>query len=214
MYNYVWTLIPVGAVIFEKDIRDSFLYKVNGLYQSLRGTLSLSVSNFQWFISAVLQGSIALSVGYALTGEAFQDDDGRDLGQPYLALTIYLAIFLICEFEIVVLMNTFTYYSMALVFGNILLRMAFSIIFQTYPELIGISWDGFFANCLTSFHSIVLLLTIVLAAITPAWVGMAVWNEYWAPDSIRAIEQETIAAKEDRSLFFEHAPEPGAQAGR
>jgi magnesium-transporting ATPase (P-type) len=214
MYNYVWTLIPVGAVVFEKDIGDSFLYKLNNLYQSLRGKLSLSVTNFQWFISAVLQGSIAMSVGYALTGEAFHDDNGRDLGQPYLALVIYLALFLICEFEIVLLMNTFTYYSLALVFGNILLRIGFSIIFQTYPETIGISWYGFFANCLSSFRGIALLLTIVLAAITPAWVGVAVWNEYWAADSMMAIEQEAIAAQEDRPLFFERAPELDEQPGR
>jgi hypothetical protein len=68
---------------------------------------------------------------------------------------------------------------------------------------ISAAWSGFFSHCLNSFQAIVLVATVVLVAVAPAWIARTVWHEYEAPEWQRVIEAETIAAKHDHPLFFD-----------
>jgi phospholipid-translocating ATPase len=205
-YNNVWTLIPLISLLFEKDISENFLYKMSFLYTKLRNPLSVHPSNLPWFFSAVYQGVMTMAVAYILTGESFLTPQGKDYGQGYLSLLVYTALVFNCAFYMAYQTNTFTYYSLILIVGNLLLLISLTACLQTdnaISQLVGPNWTGFFGQCLNSPESIVFLLTMVLAAVTPAWVGLAVWAEFFASESLLVIENETTAAKEDRPLFFD-----------
>jgi phospholipid-translocating ATPase len=205
-YNNVWTLIPLVSLLFEKDISENFLYKLGFLYTKLRNPLTIRPSNLPWFISAVYQGAITMGVAYFLTGEAFLTSAGIDYGQGYLSLLVYTALVFICAFYMAYQTNTFTYYSLILIVGNLLLLISMTACLQTdnaVSKLVGTIWTAFFGQCLNSPKSLVFLATMILAAVTPSWVGLTIWAEFFASDSLLVIENETTAAKEDRPLFFD-----------
>jgi phospholipid-translocating ATPase len=204
LFNYVWTLIPVASLLFEKDISDNVLIKLAHLYRPLRESMDFRPSNLLWFWSASVEGFLLMVVVYLLTGEAFLTVDGLDLGQSYLSLLVYIGLVIICVIEIANMTNIFTYYSLLLIVGTVLLIISTTAVVQgSETGMISTAWAGFFSHCLNSFEGIVLIMTIVLVAVTPAWVGRAIWQEYQAPDWQRVIEAETIAAKHDHPLFFD-----------
>ena len=206
LYNNVWTLLPMVSLLFEKDISENFLYRLSFLYRKLRNPLTITPSNLTWFFSACYQGSVTIGVMYLLTGEAFLNASGKDYGQRYLSLMVYTSLVFSCAFYMAYQTNTFTYYSLILIIGNINLLIAFTACLQSenfLARFAGTSWTGFFGECFNSFNSLVILFTTVLASITPSWVGLTVWAEFKHTDSLRVIEKETLAAKEDEPLFFD-----------
>jgi phospholipid-translocating ATPase len=210
-YNFFWTLIPVLSLLFEKDISENFLYKMSFLYTKLRNPLSVRPSNLSWFFSAVWQGAVTMAVAHWLTGEAFLNGAGLDYGQGYLSLLVYTALVFSCAFYMAYQTNTFTYYSFILIIGNLLLLVSMTAVLQTdnaISKLVGTIWTAFFGQCLNSGKTLVLLLTMVLASVTPSWVGLAVWGELFASETLLVIENETRAAKEDRPLFFDPPKRP------
>jgi phospholipid-translocating ATPase len=205
-YNNFWTLIPMISLLFEKDISENFLYKMSFLYTKLRNPLTINPANLPWFISAVYQGVITMGVAYLLTGEAFLSTAGLDYGQGYLALLVYTAMVFECAFYMAYQTNTFTYYSLLCIVGNLILLVSMTACLQTdnaISNLVGTGWTAFFGQCLNSAKSLVFLMTMVLAAVTPSWVGLTVWAELFASESLLVIENETNAAKEDHPLFFD-----------
>jgi hypothetical protein len=147
-----------------------------------------------------------MGVAYALTGEAFLSADGMDYGQGYLSLLVYTALVFISSFYMAYQTNTFTYYSLLLIIGNMNLLIAFTACLQSenaFSNIVGTIWTGFFGQCFNSLTSLVMLLTMFLAAVTPSWVGVTIWSESYANESLIVIENETIAAKEDQPLFFD-----------
>ena len=207
-FNQVWTLIPMIAILFEKDVSENFLYKKSSLYNQLRHPLTIDWKHLTWMYLAILQGLAVMLVAYALTGEAFlQADTGKDLGRDFLSIIVYFAEVIIVTFYLVTQLNVLTYYSLILLVGNLLLLVAFSGIFQSSWLLdqtgLGRDWQGFFGECFNSWPAILILITIVLAASTPAWLIQSLWNEMTQKDTLLVIEKETIAAKEDQPLFFD-----------
>ena len=205
-YNNIWTLLPMLSLLFEKDISENFLYRLSFLYRQLRNPLTVRPSNLTWFFSACYQGSVTIGVMYLLTGEAFLNTSGKDYGQRYLSLMVYTSLVFSCAFYMAYQTNTFTYYSLILIIGNINLLIAVTACLQSenfLAALIGSSWTGFFGECFNSLTSLIILFTTVLASITPSWVGLTVWAEFMHADSLRVIEKETLAAKEDEPLFFD-----------
>jgi hypothetical protein len=172
----------------------------------LRNPLTVNPANLPWFISAVYQGVVTMGVAYLLTGEAFLNTAGLDYGQAYLALLVYTALVFECSFYMAYQTNTFTYYSLLLIIGNLILLVSMTACLQTdnvISQLVGTGWTAFFGQCFNSAKSLVLLMTMVLSAVTPSWVGLTVWAEFFASESLLVIENETKAAKEDRPLFFD-----------
>ena len=205
-FNNFWTLIPMLSLLFEKDISENFLYRLSFLYKELRNPLTIAPWNLTWFFSACYQGSVTIGVMYALTGEMFASPAGKDYGQRYLSLMIYTSLVFSCAFYMAYQTNTFTYYSLLLIIGNINLFIAFTACLQAenfLSRLVGSSWTGFFGECFNSFDSLVILITTVLSSVTPSWVGLTVWGEFMHADTIRVIEKETAAAKNDEPLFFD-----------
>lgn len=206
-FNNIWTLLPIISLLFEKDIGENFLYRLSYLYDKLRNPLTLSASNTTWFFVAVYQGCIIMLISWALTGEAFLDPNGKDYGAPYLSLILYFSMVLISSFYMLYQTNTFTYYSMVLIFGNIMLLIASSALLQSpnsaLSKLFDGSWIGFYGECFNNTNTLIVILTIVLAAVSPSWLILTVWSEFRNSDSIRIIETETNAAKNDVPLFFD-----------
>lgn len=206
-FNNVWTLLPIISLLFEKDIGENFLYRLSYLYDKLRNPLTLSASNITWFFVAVYQGSVIMAVSWLLTGEAFLDPDGKDYGAPYLSLILYFSMVLISSFYMLYQTNTFTYYSLVLIFGNIMLLVASSALLQSSGQVFGRwlfgNWIGFYGECFNNTSTLVIIVTIVLAAVSPSWLALTVWSEFRNSDSLRIIETETNAAKNDMPLFFD-----------
>jgi phospholipid-translocating ATPase len=205
-YNNVWTLLPLISLLFERDIGENFLYRLSRLYKKLRDPLTIKPSNLTWFFSAVFQGFVSIAVVYLLTGEAFISAEGKDYGHGYLSIVVYTGRVFIAAFYMAYQTNTFTYYSILLILGNVNLLIAFTACLQSENFLsswVGTAWIGFFGECLNAQTSLVLVATMVLAAVTPSWVGLTIWAEYTTSDALRVIEMETIASKEDQPLFFD-----------
>lgn len=207
-FNVVWTFLPMIAILFEKDVSENFLYRLSYLYKKLRNPLKISLSNLNWMYLAIYQGLATMGVAYLLTGEAFlQTDTGKDLGRDFLSLIVFFAQVVTVTFYMVTQLNTLTYYSLILLVGNILLLIAFSGIFQTSWILDalgkGRDWQGFFGECFNSWPANLILVTIILASSTPAWLIMSIWNEVASTETLLVMEMETIAAKEDQPLFFD-----------
>lgn len=206
-FNNIWTLLPIISLLFEKDIGESFLYRLSYLYDKLRNPLTITASNLTWFFVAVYQGSIIVLISWALTGEAFLSPEGKDFGAPYLSLILYISMVLISSFYMLYQTNTFTYYSMVLICGNIMLLIASSALLQSsgtvFGQLIAGNWIGFYGECFNNTTTLIIILTIVLAAVSPSWLALTIWSEFRNSDSLRIIETETIAAKNDTPLFFD-----------
>lgn len=206
-FNNIWTLLPILSLLFEKDIGENFLYRLSYLYDKLRNPLTLKPSNITWFFVAVYQGSVIMLICWALTGEAFLDPEGKDYGSPYLSLILYFSMVLISSFYMLYQTNTFTYYSMVLIFGNLMLLVASSALLQSNGTVFGQSiagnWIGFYGECFNNPQTLIIILTIVLAAVSPSWLALTIWSEFRNSDSIRIIETETNAAKNDVPLFFD-----------
>ncbi|OHT05469.1 hypothetical protein TRFO_26823 [Tritrichomonas foetus] len=203
-FNNVWTLLPILSLLFEKDVGENFLYRLSYLYKKLRNPLTLRPSNITWFIVAVYQGAIIMLISWALTGEGYFNSSGKDFGASYLSLVLYFSMVLICAFYMLYQTNTFTYYSMVLIFGNILMLVASSALFQSGQVFgQGDAWIGFYGECFNNINTLIIIVTIVLAAVSPSWIGLSVWSEYQNSDSLRVIETETNAAKNDQPLFFD-----------
>jgi len=207
-FNQIWTLIPMIAILFEKDVSENFLYRLSFLYKKLRNPLTITFSNLNWMYVAIYQAIATMTVVYLLTGEAFlQTNTGKDLGRDFLSIIVYISQVLIVTFYLVYQLNTLTYYSLVLLIGNILLLIAFSGIFQSNWLLnafnAGRDWQGFFGECFNSWPAMLLLLTIFLASVSPSWLGLSIWSEIRSTETLLVIEKETIAAKEDQPLFFD-----------
>jgi hypothetical protein len=93
-----------------------------------------------------------------------------------------------------------------LIIGNINLLIAFTACLQSENVLlnvVGTMWIGFFVERFNSLPSLIMLLTMFLIAVTPSWIGVTIWSESYANESLIVIENETTAAKEDQSFFFD-----------
>ena len=203
-FNNIWTLLPIISLLFEKDVGENFLYRLSYLYKKLRNPLTLNPSNITWFFVAIYQGAVIIVILWALTGEGYYNSSGKDFGARYLSLILYFSMVIISSFYMLYQTNTFTYYSIVLIFGNILMLIASSAIFQSD---IGFeqadTWIGFYGECFNNINTLIIILTIVLAAVSPSWLGLSIWQEYQNSDSLRVIETETNAAKNDEPLFFD-----------
>jgi hypothetical protein len=145
-------------------------------------------------------------VVFLLTGEAFLSDVGKDYGVRYLSLVVYTGLVITCAFYMAYQTNTFTYYSLMLIIGNLMLFLSITALLQTENALasaIGEVWVGFFGECFNSPRTIIILLTMVLASVMPSWSFLTIWAELRPPESKLVIEKETIAAREDEPLFFD-----------
>lgn len=206
-FNVLWTLFPILAVIFEKDISQNFLFKLSSLYKQLRNPLSLHPSNLNWFYVAIYQAFVTMAITFLLTGEAFLNPKtGTDYGSGYLSLVVYFSLVMICSFYMIYQLNTFTYFSLVLICGNILILIAVSGLIQSDVFRLGSdgrNWNGFFGECLNYYQVLIMMLTIFLAAVIPSWIGLTIWAEIRSPEALIAIEKETIAAKNDQPLFFD-----------
>jgi hypothetical protein len=103
-----------------------------------------------------------------------------DYGQGYLSLLVYTALVFISSFYMAYQTNTFTYYGLLLSIGNMNLLIAFTACLQSenmFSNVVGTMWTGFFGECFNSLKSLVMLLTMFLAAVTPSWVGVTIWAE-------------------------------------
>ena len=74
---------------------------------------------------------------------------------------------------------------------------------SVFGELNSGNWIGFYGECFNNTQTLVIILTIVLAAVIPSWFALTIWTEFFNSDSIRIIEAETNAAKNDVPLFFD-----------
>jgi hypothetical protein len=72
-----------------------------------------------------------------------------------------------------------------------------------FSSIIGTMWTGFFGEYFNSVPSLVMLLTMFLAAVTSSWVGVTIWSESYVNVLLIVIENETTAATEDQPLFFD-----------
>jgi hypothetical protein len=194
------------SLMFEKDIRENFLYRPCSLYTKQGNPLVKSLFNLPWFISALCQSRITMGVAYTLTGEAFLPSEGMDYEQRYLFLLAYTAWVFISSFYMAYQTNTCMYYGLLLIIRNINLLIAFTACLQSetaFSRVVGTMWTGFFGEYFNSFPSLVMLLTMFLAAVAPSWVGVTVWSESYANALLIVFENETTAATEDRPLFFD-----------
>jgi len=125
--------------------------------------LTISPSNITWLYVAIYQAFSTMLITYAFTGEGFFDSKGREYGESYLSITVFFALVFICTFYMIYQTNTFTYYSLCLIFGNILLLITFSAFCQN-NLLKSIDmvkpWVGFYGNCLNSIDTLVMIFTI------------------------------------------------------
>lgn len=203
-FNNIWTLLPMISLLFEKDISDNFLYRDPSLYDKLRNPLKLTPYNLTWFFVALYQGFIVMLISYALTGEAFLNPDGKDYGASYLSFIIYFALVLISLFYMLYQTNTFTYYSIVLIFGTIMLLIASSAFLTSKGNIeMFTKWSGFYGECFNDVRALLFILTIFLAAVSPSWVMLFIFTECKHSDIVQIIEKETNAAKNDVPLFFD-----------
>jgi uncharacterized membrane protein (UPF0182 family) len=71
-------------------------------------------------------------------------------------------------------------YRLVLIIGNVNLLLAFTACLQSetaFSYIVRTIWTGFFRECLNSTPSLVILLSMFLAAVTPSWVGVATWSD-------------------------------------
>jgi phospholipid-translocating ATPase len=207
IYNNLWTLLPMISLIFEKDVSESFLYRLSFLHRKLRNPLTITPSNLTWFFSGVYQGVISMVIVWVLTGEAFLSNAGKDFGVRYLSIVVYIGLVFMCTFYMAYQTNTFTYYSLLLVVGNLNLLIALTAALQSQNFLSKMldGWTGFYGECFNQPRTLVILLTMILASVTPSWVGLTIMAEYQASESRQVMERETIAVKSDEPLFFNPA---------
>jgi hypothetical protein len=202
----VCTVPPRIWLLFEKDIGENYLHRLARLDKKLSNPLTITPPNLTWFYSALFQGFVSILVVYLLTGEAFLSAEEKDYGHGYLSIVVYTGLVFIAAFYMAYQTNTFTYYSILLILGNLNLLIAFTAALQSenfLSNFVGSAWIGFFGECFNALKTLVLVVTMVLAAVTPSWVLLTIWAEYRSPDALRVIEMETIASKEDQPLFFD-----------
>ncbi|KAH0795277.1 Phospholipid-transporting ATPase 2 [Histomonas meleagridis] len=204
-YNYVWTLIPLISIIFDKDISDGFLFKLSYLYKKLRNPLTIVPSNVQWFYIALYQGVVTIFTTYLLIGESFMNPYGADFGKSFISIMVFFALVFTCTFYIISKNSTFTFYSIILQVGNLLLLIATSSIVESGITLTQYTkeWIGFFGEVFNNINTLLILLTIVLLNITPPWLVTTIYSEFKLSETVRVIETETIASKNDEPLFFD-----------
>ena len=203
-FDYLWTSIPILSIIFEKDISESFLFQIPSLYRKLMNPLTLG-KNVSWIFFSIYQSIMTIVILYVLTGESFINDDGIEFGKTYMSILAFFVLLFTYIFYLIYQTNTFTYYSIVLLTGDVLILVAVIAILQSRPiRLISSEqWVGFFGECFCNYKMLIIMITIFLINVTPPWLWYAVYPEFKLSETIRIIELETISSKKDEPLFFD-----------
>jgi hypothetical protein len=190
------------SLIFERDISDNFLMRLAPLYGGLRGSVAIW-KNASWFIAAAYQALSTLAVARALTGEAFENSMGRDMGGQFLGLNVYIAIIVLTSCYLLMLINMMTYYSIMAVFGTMLGMIATLAWFQSYSTGGDLDWRGFYGESFSVSGTLLMIVTVVLAGCVPTHVTMLLWGEAYKREVVQVVEIETDAAITDEPVFYD-----------
>jgi phospholipid-transporting ATPase len=202
-YNVVWTLLPMLAIFFERDLENNFLLRLSHLYNLMRNNLSV-LGNISWLVVAAYQAGVMMAIAWALTGEAFVDaETGIDLGQGYLSLLVYIAVIISVECFLVFNLNVLTYYSIVALVGNIVLMVAAMSVMQSHGFMGWMQWLGFYGECFGSPQALILLTTMSLAAVLPSWAWIAFWSVWRMGDVQQVLEAETLKARNAEVILYD-----------